>query len=139
LIPVARQTGVRLAIENHWGVTTWPDDLVEIVEGVRSKYVGVCPDFANFPAGTDRYKGLELLAPHAVIAHARSSRFSDDGEECTIDYSRCLSILAQAGFEGPFCVEFLGWGDSLTGAIRTRDLIRRSLERIRGVTGVIGK
>ena len=139
LAPMAMEVGVRLAVENHWGVTTWPQDLVEIVEGAGSGVVGTCPDFENFPAGVDRYQALEILAPLAVIAHARSSRFSSAGEERSVDYSRCMGILARAGFDGALCVEFLGAGDPLLGAVRTRNLIRNCLEGTAGRKQELGK
>lgn len=124
LAAAAEREGVRLAVENHWGITTDPVTLARIVVETASPHVGTCADLANFPARIDRYAGLAALAPSTVHVHARAARFGPGGEERDIDYPRCLRILADAGYTGAYSVEYTGPGDPWQGALRTRDLIR---------------
>ncbi len=92
---------------------------------VRSNYLGTCPDFGNFPRGVDRYDALRLLAPSALVVHAKSAYFMANGEERNIDYGRCLRILREAGYDGVFSIEYVGRGDELGGCALTRQLLQR--------------
>ena len=44
------KVGVSLLIENHGGPSANPDNIVGIIEGVKSDRFGSCPDFGNFGA-----------------------------------------------------------------------------------------
>ena len=57
-LPTAEKEGVMLALENHWGLTTRPENLLRIYQGVRSPWFGVNLDTGNFPG--DPYAGIEL-------------------------------------------------------------------------------
>ena len=127
LLPAAERFGRSLAIENHWGISARPENITRIVDELDSPLLGTCPDFGNFPRDVDPYDGLRLLAPRARVVHAKSVDFDDDGEERTIDYRRCLAILGESGFDGPWTVEYLGGGDEVEGCRRTRELLFRHL------------
>jgi sugar phosphate isomerase/epimerase len=128
LRPLAAEAGargLRIGIENHWGVSGDPANVVHIISAVASPWLGSCPDLGNFPRGVDPETGLRLLAQHAVILHAKSYGFRADGGEKRIDYARLLPIFHAAGFDGPVTVEFEGLTDDLAGCLKTRDLILR--------------
>lgn len=126
LVKTAEETGVKLLIENHGGISGNPDNVVRIIEEVESEYLGVCPDFGNFPPET-RYEGLEKLADYAVIVHAKTYEFDEQGEEKTIDLKRCVDIFKQKGFDGYYSVEFEGKGDQREGVKKTLALLRKYL------------
>ncbi len=126
----ASRHNIQIGIENHWGVTTHPEELSAILDHFDSPVLGSCPDFGNFPPRRDPYQGLCLLAPRAVMAHAKSRAFDPAGEETTLDYRRCLAILRAAQFKGPICVEYEGRRDPIQGVCKTRDLIRRHQIRL---------
>ncbi len=117
--------GLTMGIENHWGISGDPANLVRIIAAVGSPWLGSCPDLGNFSRGIDRESGLRLLARHAVIVHAKSYGFRRDGREKRIDYAGLLPIFHGAGFAGPLTVEYEGLGDDLAGCLKTRDLVRR--------------
>lgn len=125
VVPLLSSFRIRLAIENHWGITSQPENIVRIVRAVDSELVGTCPDFGNFPGDVDRYAGLERLASRALHVHAPSARFDHEGEERSIDYGRCLRLLRDRGYDGAITVEYNGGGDDLEGCLRTRDLLLR--------------
>ena len=67
-LPVAMASGIKLAIENHWGLSADARALVEIVTAFNSPSLGVCLDLGNFREG-EAAAGLPLLAPRATGAH----------------------------------------------------------------------
>lgn len=124
LAAVAGSYGLAVGIENHWGISGDPANLVRIIDAVGSPWLGACADLGNFSRSIGRESGLRLLAPHAVILHAKSYGFRRDGREKRIDYARLLPVFEQAGFSGPVTVEYEGLGDDLAGCLKTRDLVR---------------
>jgi sugar phosphate isomerase/epimerase len=125
VLPVAMAFDLKLAIENHGGLSSDPATLIEFVERLHSSHVGVCLDFGNFDDLESAQKSIELLAPHAIHVHAKSRAFNDNGEEATIDYRACLSALKAANYDGAISIEYEGDGDAATGIKRTRELIEK--------------
>jgi sugar phosphate isomerase/epimerase len=126
--PLAADAGacrIPVGIENHWGISGDPANIVRIIRAVASPWLGSCPDLGNFPRKVDAVAGLRLLAEHAVLLHAKSYRFDSHGRETRIDYPGLLPLFHEAGFAGPVTVEFEGFGDDLEGCLKTRDLLRR--------------
>jgi sugar phosphate isomerase/epimerase len=125
LRPTLDEFDLQAGIENHWGLSTNPATVVEIIRRVESPRIGTCPDFGNFTVTQDRYAGLHLLAPYAKHVHAKSYQFNGTGEETTIDFARCLKIFREAGYDGGISVEYEGEGDQRLGSQKTRELILR--------------
>lgn len=144
----AEAYGVRLAIENHWGLSSNPENIVRIIEAVGSDFLGTLPDFGNFPderrpeefaeirpalpgnirTGDDlRYWGLERMAPYAFGVHAKMLEFDEAGNEARIDVARCVEILKKAGFDGYWGIEFEGSGDEEEGVRKSKALLERVL------------
>lgn len=125
LRPVLEDLDMQIGVENHWGISTDPAMLVDIVRRCESERIGTCPDFGNFHPTQDRYEGLELLALFAKHVHAKSYAFDAAGNETRIDYPRCLRILRDADYDGPLSVEYEGEDDAEVAIQQTRDLILR--------------
>jgi sugar phosphate isomerase/epimerase len=104
---------IKIGIENHWGVSSRPEDIMEIIRVINSPYLGTCPDFGNFSKDVDPFKGLEMMAPKAVIVHAKCYGFDNDWKDKRVDFNRCLKIFLKAGYNGPVTVEYEGEGDDL--------------------------
>ncbi|MGC9329242.1 MAG: sugar phosphate isomerase/epimerase family protein, partial [Candidatus Hinthialibacter sp.] len=66
----AAQKGVFLALENHGGIVSEPDDMLKIIDGVQSDWFGVNFDSGNFHT-EDPYQSLEKIAPFAVNAQIK--------------------------------------------------------------------
>jgi sugar phosphate isomerase/epimerase len=126
ILPYAQRCGISLAIENHWGISSKPEWILKILRGVSGANIGTCPDFGNFPSGTNRYEGLEDLAPRALHVQAKCWSFGPGGEERTIDFGRCLGILKASGYVGNIAVEYEGGGDEMSACVKARDLILRN-------------
>jgi sugar phosphate isomerase/epimerase len=66
-----------------------------------------------------------MLASKAIHVHAKSLNFDAKGEECNIDYKRCLQILKDSGYADTITVEYEGRKDPVEGCLRTKELILR--------------
>jgi sugar phosphate isomerase/epimerase len=116
---------LKLAIENHGGLSGDPATLIEFVERFHSPHIGVCLDFGNFDDPASAEKSIELLAPYAIHVHAKSRSFRDDGEEATIDYRACLGALNAVNYAGAISIEYEGDGDAAVGIRKMQDLIQK--------------
>jgi sugar phosphate isomerase/epimerase len=125
IMPYSQSCGINIAIENHWGITSKPDWIVQIVDGVGHSTLGVCLDFGNFPANVDRYKGIEILAKHAFHVQAKCWRFDEQGEETSIDFQRIEKILQQQGYDRIISIEYEGGKQELDACRMARELIQK--------------
>jgi L-ribulose-5-phosphate 3-epimerase len=121
---VAASSGVRLAIENHFGLSENVHTLAQMVTAIHQPNVGVCLDLGNFVEG-EFAEGVKTLAPLAIHAHAKSREFGPDGQETQIDYRVALSALGAAGYDGTISIEYEGEGDPVEGIRKTRALIEQ--------------
>lgn len=124
LAQYGEKIGIKVLLENHGGLSADPDNIVNLFESVNSPYFRSCPDFGNF-APDIRYDGLDKIAKYAVIAHAKTYDFDEDGEVPQFDFKKCLDILKKNGFDGCLSVEFEGRGDQYEGVQKTIDLIKK--------------
>ncbi len=119
----AAPLGVKVIIENHGGIARYPEPIVEVVKGVGTDKCGTCPDFGNFEADI-RYEALEKVMPYAVVVHAKSHDFDENGNHTEWDLARCVQIVKDSGFDGWLMVEFEGKKDDHDGTLRTVELLR---------------
>jgi sugar phosphate isomerase/epimerase len=104
-----------LLIENHNGYSSDPEWMIDLMENVNLKNVGVLGDFTNWTLERnpntfypDPYKGIELLSPYIKAVSAKSETFSSSGEETTTDYKKMFKILQKAPHLEFAGVEFSG-------------------------------
>jgi sugar phosphate isomerase/epimerase len=94
--------GVRLTMENHWGITADPINIRIIVEEVNHPFCEASPDFGNWEQKYHVYHGLNALAPYAhTTCHAK---YWDRWED--IDVQRNVRIMLNNGFNGVFALEY---------------------------------
>lgn len=145
----AERTGVKIVIENHWGISVNPLNTVRIIEEVNSPMLGTLPDFGNFPdtenpnlldivqeaaGGIEpnevRYWGLELMAPYALSVHAKMWTFDEEtGEDPRVDIGRAVGIMRDAGYSGYWGIEYEGPGDDHEGVLKSKALLEKHLAR----------
>ncbi|MBM3738098.1 MAG: sugar phosphate isomerase/epimerase [Acidobacteria bacterium] len=123
-LPHAERAGVVLALENHWGLTTDPANVIRIWKAVNSPWLGVNLDTGNY-AG-DPYPGIELLAPHASIVQAKT--YSGGGEWYTLDldYKRIAGILRKHNFRGWVSLEMEGKQDPAVAVPKSLEVLREA-------------
>ncbi len=121
-LPAAEKAGVVLALENHWGLTTSVDTLLQIVDEVNSPWLSINLDTGNFPG--EPYSGLEKVAPHAIIVQAKTYYGGGEWYTLDLDYKRIAGIFRKAGYRGYISLEMEG-KDPAEGAVA------KSLEMLR--------
>jgi len=107
------KAGVKVTLENHWGLTANPINIRIIVDEVKSKFCEASPDFCNWENEYWLYNGMKDLAPYAhTNVHAKYwNRWKDN------DVKRSVKIMMDAGFEGTFALEYEdGPWDGVEGA-----------------------
>ncbi len=125
VVAQAEHCGVRLALENHGGITADADTVIRIIDFVGSPWLGACPDPGWFDSA-DRPHSLRKVFPYAVHVHAKTHRFDDDGLESEIDYALMGAIARETSYRGLLSVEFEGEGDDREiGILRTVALLKR--------------
>jgi sugar phosphate isomerase/epimerase len=117
--------GVKVMIENHWGISNYPENLVRIVKGVNSEWFGSLPDFGNFTDDVDPYDALTQIAPYAVFVHAKFFTFDADGESADFDLPRILRIFDEAGYDGTWGIEYEGETDDHEGVVKSIALMKK--------------
>ncbi len=97
------KVGVRVTLENHWGLTANPINIRIIIEAVNSPFCEASPDFCNWEHEYLLYHGLRDLAPYAhTNVHAKYwSRWKENN-----DVRRSVKIMNDAGFKGTFALEY---------------------------------
>lgn len=101
----AGEHGVILALENHGGLSTEADDMLQIVKDVKSPWFGVNLDTGNFHSA-DPYADLAKLAPYAVNVQVKVVMSGTDKKKSPADFSRLAQILTDVGYRGYVVLEF---------------------------------
>jgi sugar phosphate isomerase/epimerase len=96
------KVGVKITIENHWGLSADPMNVRIILDEVNHPWCEATPDFCNWEHEYMLYHGLEALAPYThETVHAKYwDRWKD------VDLGRCTRIMTRAGFRGIFALEY---------------------------------
>lgn len=130
--------GINVIVENHGGFSSNAELLVRVMKNVDMDNCGTLPDFGNFCVKRDsggnwdgkcleeydKYKGLKEMMPYAKGVSAKSYDFDAEGNETTLDYTRLLEIVKDAGYTGFVGVEFEGSTiDEEKGIELTRNLL----------------
>jgi sugar phosphate isomerase/epimerase len=101
----AGKYGVFLALENHHGLTTLPDDMLAMVRKVDSPWFGVNMDTGNFQSD-DVYGDLAKIAPYALNVQVKVLTRNADKKTAPTDFARIAEILRSAGYRGYVVLEF---------------------------------
>ena len=107
------KVGVKVTIENHWGLSADPMNVRIILDEVKHPFCEASPDFCNWEHEYMLFHALEALAPYThTTVHAKYwERWS------TNDVQRCVRILEKAGFKGIYALEYeAGPWDGIEGS-----------------------
>ena len=95
--------GIKVTIENHWGLAADPINIRIILDEVNPPYCEASPDFCNWEYEYMLVSGLKAVAPYAhTNVHAKYwDRWGDHN-----DVQRSTKIMLAAGFKGTFALEY---------------------------------
>jgi sugar phosphate isomerase/epimerase len=94
--------GVKVTLENHWGLTANPVNMRIIIDAVNHPFCEASPDYANWEHQYMLFSGLKDIAPYAhTTVHAKYwDRWT------TNDVQRSTRIMLASGFKGKFALEY---------------------------------
>lgn len=124
LIPKARQCGVLLGLENHWGLGRTPEGVLRIVEAIDSPWLKVTLDTGNFLE--DPYDKLEILAPHTILIQAKTYYGGGTWYTLDLDYPRIAGIMQRYNYTGYVSLEFEGKESEKTAIPKSLRLLRKA-------------
>ncbi len=122
LADIGRKHGVRIMMENHWGLSMDPRSMVEVLTAVRSSHgadiVGALADFGNWDDATDRYAALRMIMPLAMGVHAKVNDIDEALVHPRFDHARCLAIARECAYDGWLGIEYEGAVEPVVGVQR---------------------
>ena len=96
------ERGVKVTLENHWGLTCNSVNMRIILDAVNHPYCEASPDYANWEHEYMLFSGLKDIAPYAhTTVHAK---FWD--RWTTNDVQRSTRIMLASGYKGKFALEY---------------------------------
>lgn len=116
------ERGMTVLLENHGGLSSTPEAIIELLALVDAANFRLCPDFGNF-APELREEGLRAMLPYAAMVHAKMMDFDEGGAHPAFDLDRCLNLVVESRYSGPISIEFEGKGDPYQAVQRGRDYI----------------
>ena len=127
LLKRTRAAGIQLLIENHWGPSPIPGNLIKILDALPG--LGLLFDSFNWKFGHKTEGWLEC-AKYAKATHMKTFAFTRDGQELTENIPACIQLLQSAGYKGAWGVESCPLnGKEIEAARKTIALIRKSARK----------
>ncbi|NLT42978.1 MAG: sugar phosphate isomerase/epimerase [Anaerolineae bacterium] len=137
----AQSKGILICLETHPPLITNADVALATLKDLQHPNIKVNWDTGNvyyYNEGLDGEEQLQKIAPHIGHVHFKDSRkgfkewyFPALGKG-TIDLGRCLAIMREAGFNGPFSIEIEGIaGEGEQTLEQRQENVRLSVEHLR--------
>ena len=125
----AADRGVVLGLENHGGITSRAERIVQIVRAVDHPSVGINLDTGNFRS--EPYEQIEMCLPYAVNSQFKVQIRNAAGDHVASDWDRIVRMFAQAGYRGYMALEYEAKEDPF-------EAVPRHLSRLRELAGRYG-
>jgi sugar phosphate isomerase/epimerase len=100
----AEKLGVKLALENHGGITATPAQLLALVKPIQSPALGVNIDTGNFRTANP-YADIAKIAPYGVVCQVKTEVYPG-GKKREADLPRVVKILQDANYHGYVALEY---------------------------------
>jgi hypothetical protein len=123
LMAYGAERGQTLLVENFGWMQDDPDAIPQIIRAVGPELRSQ-PDTRNW---TDRarYEGLAKAFPFAASCDFKPFTLAPDGSHAGYDLDRCFRIGWDAGFRGPWCLEY--FHNDLQSQLRDMVVLRDQL------------
>ncbi len=121
----AAKRGLVLALENHGGITSEPEQLLKFVEAIDSPYFGINLDTGNFH-GDDPYADMARLAPYALNVQVKTEVQPKGAEKKQeADLARVIQILRDVHYSGYVVLEYEAAEDPFSAVPRHARRLRK--------------
>jgi sugar phosphate isomerase/epimerase len=147
LATYAATKNINVLCENHGWLSSDAEKLMHAIKDVNMDNCGTLPDFGNWCTKRkdvgekwgecaelypDKYKGTALMMAAAKAVSAKSYDFDENGNETTIDYTKMLQIVKDAGYTGFVGVEYEGSRlDENSGIKATKELLLKAVKEVK--------
>lgn len=122
----AREHGLQLLIENHWGASKVPDNVVRIIDAAPG--LKLLLDTHNWAEGM-KEEGWQKCSKYAASVHVKTFMFDENGNDPTVNIPKAIQYLLDSGYKGCWGVESVPKdGDEYGAAEKTIALIRRVVD-----------
>ena len=129
LTAIGAKMGLNVIVENHGGLSSNADWLVEVITKVDHKRCGTLPDFGNFrikPGESyDSYRGMQKLLSFAKGVSVKDRVWDDKGKQFELDYDRMLKLVHASGFRGYCGIEFGGYANLMASRKKLQTAISK--------------
>jgi sugar phosphate isomerase/epimerase len=123
-----REAGVRVSIENHWGASNIPKNVVRVLEAVDG--LTLLFDSRNWAKGT-REEGWQVGVPRAKDVHIDIFKTQEDPQTLEEDLTRLIKMLVKAGYSGCWGIESLpSDGDEYGGIRKSMAFIEKAVASV---------
>ena len=122
--------GVVLGLENHGGITSRAERIIQIVEATDHPNVGINLDTGNFRSNP--YQQIEMCLPYAVNSQFKVDIRDEQGNHTPSDWDRIVRMFADAGYRGYMALEYEASEDPFVA-------VPRHLARLRELAAKYGK
>ena len=137
---------IEVSVENHGGYSSDAALLMEVINTIDKENCGTLPDFGNFCIERendkmwdapcvkeyDKYKGIEEMMPKALAVSAKTYDFNEAGEETSMDFTKILQIVKDAGYTGFIGVEYEGENHTPEeGILLTKELLVKAAQNLK--------
>ncbi len=130
LTEIGASQGISVIVENHGGLSSNADWLLEVIRQVDHPHCGTLPDFGNFRikdgVSYDSYRGIDKLMPWAKGVSVKDMVWDDEGNQSALDFERMLRIVLNHGYHGYCGIEYGGF----EGLKRSRERLERAREAL---------
>ncbi|MDR2036590.1 MAG: sugar phosphate isomerase/epimerase [Bacteroidales bacterium] len=129
-LPKARECGVILALENHWGLTGTPEGMLRIKNAISDEWLQFLADTGNFLE--EPYGKLEMIAPQTCFVQAKTYYGGGKWYTLDLDYERIIRIFKNVGYKGYISIEFEGNEEPEKGVAQSVSLLRECIDKVYG-------
>lgn len=104
LIEYAKEFKINVLIENHGGLSSFPDWLPTLARSINSPNFGILPDYGNYDPSVDRSEAVRKAMPFAMGVSVKAG-WQPDGTHPHYDLEKLLAISKSAGYSGFWGIE----------------------------------
>jgi len=132
LIARAKDKGITIFMENHFGSSRNPDNVIRYLENIEGLHLLF--DTNNFSG--DKEEAWRKCAKYASALHVKTLKLDEEGNETTANLPLALKLLVQAGYDGIWGIEsVIKDMDEIQGAEKTIKLIKKILAGLNNCRG----
>lgn len=130
LTELGSEMNLNVIVENHGGLSSNADWLVEVIKKVDHPRCGTLPDFGNFRIrkgeSYDSYKGIQKLMPFAKGVSVKDQAWDDQHNSSPLDYDKMMKIVRDSDFIGYCGIEFGGYA----GLKKSKRTLQDAIDRL---------